>query len=380
MSKPWWKAQATGEGTGELLLYGDIGDGWWTDNNAKDFIKSIKDLGDLKSLTIRINSYGGDVFAGQAIYSFLKSISAEKVVRVDGIAASIASVVAMAGDRVVVPKNAMVMIHNPWSFAGGEAKDMRKVADLLDKLRDQIALVYSDKTGKDLDELRSLMDEETWMTGEEAVDMGFADETGEEIQVAASARGGVFRLTSKAGAAVAKLEDLRKFKNKDVLQALYPNADFADEETAPEEGGPEIPPPGGEDEDKEVEGMDLDELRAKYPELCAALEAEGAKGERSRLQALDELCEPGIEDVIFKAKYEEPRDARDCALDILKAKRASDSLKNREKDAAVLDGVKPGTGDMPSADDRDREALMANVRKFSAGARASARTSVKGVA
>lgn len=380
MSKPWWKAQATGEDTGELLLYGDIGDGWWTDNNAKEFIKSIKALGELKSLTIRINSYGGDVFAGQAIYSFLKSISAEKVVRVDGIAASIASVVAMAGDRVVVPKNAMVMIHNPWSFAGGEAKDMRKVADLLDKLRDQIALVYADKTGKDLDELRSLMDEETWMTGEEAVDMGFADETGEEIQVAASARGGVFRLTSKAGAAVAKLEDLRKFKNKDVLQALYPNADFADEETAPEEGGPEIPPPGGEDEDKEVEGMDLDELRAKYPELCAALEAEGAKGERSRLQALDELCEPGIEDVIFKAKYEEPRDARDCALDILKAKRASDSLKNREKDAAVLDGVKPGTGDMPSADDRDREALMANVRKFSAGARASARTSVKGVA
>lgn len=116
----------------------------------------------------------------------LKRHKAHVNVYIDGLAASIASVVAMAGDKVIMPKNAMMMIHNPWTIAIGNAEDFRKLADDLDQIRESIVEAYKRKTILDEDEIKELMDDETWLTAEECKEYGFADELEEEKEIAAS--------------------------------------------------------------------------------------------------------------------------------------------------------------------------------------------------
>ncbi|ADK13437.1 head maturation protease, ClpP-related [Clostridium ljungdahlii] len=201
---------------GELLLYGDISDStWWGDEiTPKNFKEELDSLGDIKTLNVYINSGGGDVFAGQAIYSMLKRHSATVNVYVDGLAASIASIIAMAGDSVKMPKNAMLMVHNPWSYAMGNAKDFRKLADDLDKVRESMISVYEDKTGMEKESIVELLDAETWMTAEEAVEFGFADEIEEEKQVAASLNNRIFAIN---GLKV----DITKYKNLQVNKIQF---------------------------------------------------------------------------------------------------------------------------------------------------------------
>jgi len=191
-NKKFWeiKAAADSDDTGEVYIYGDIVPYKWLDGDvtAADFAKDLKALGDIKTLNIYINSCGGSVFEGQAIYSILKRHSAEKNIYVDGIAASIASLIAMAGDNIYMPANAMMMIHNPWGFAMGNAQEMRKMADDLDKIREAMIPAYLNKTGEKLteDKLVELLDAETWLTGQECVDYGLCDELLEEKKIAAS--------------------------------------------------------------------------------------------------------------------------------------------------------------------------------------------------
>ena len=131
-------------------------------------------------IDLRINSGGGDVFEGNAMYSLLESYKAREGnsidVYVDGIAASIASVIAMAGDNVYMSANALMMVHNPWTpAAAGGSNDLRDMASVLDKIRDTIVTVYEAKTGMDRETLGAMMDEETWFSATEAVTYGFAD-------------------------------------------------------------------------------------------------------------------------------------------------------------------------------------------------------------
>ncbi len=170
------------------MLYGEIAnETWWGDEvTPKDFKKELDNLGDIDTLNVYINSPGGDVFAGQAIHSMLKRHKAHVNVYIDGLAASIASVVAMAGDKVIMPKNAMMMIHNPWTIAIGNAEDFRKLADDLDQIRESIVEAYKRKTILDEDKIKELMDNETWLTAEECKEYGFADELEEEKEIAAS--------------------------------------------------------------------------------------------------------------------------------------------------------------------------------------------------
>lgn len=194
-SKFWsFKAAADDPKVGELLLYGVISSTtWWGDEiTPKQFKQDLDALGDIDELKVFINSDGGDVFAGQAIHSMLKRHKATVTVYIDGLAASIASVIAMAGDVVRMPRNAMIMVHNPWAFmfGGYNAEDLRKMANDLDKARESILVTYEDKTGMERDELIKLCDAETWLTAEEAVDKGFADEIEETKQVAASLSAG----------------------------------------------------------------------------------------------------------------------------------------------------------------------------------------------
>ena len=161
-----------------IYLYGDIVDyAWWNEDVSPEDIKTELSIADDASeIDVRINSGGGSVFAGMAIYSLLKSHKATINVYIDGIAASIASVIAMAGDNVYMHAGSMLMIHNPWTITMGDSNSLRKEADVLDKIRDSIIAIY--KTQSILDEkvIKKLVDKESWFTASEAKEMGFITE------------------------------------------------------------------------------------------------------------------------------------------------------------------------------------------------------------
>ncbi len=167
-------AAAEGSKDAEVFVYGDIG-GWWDGIQADEFAKEIAAL-DAETITVRLNSPGGVVFDGVAIYNALAQHKAKIVATVDGIAASIASVILMAADEIKIVEGAHVMIHKPWSLAMGDAEAMRKEADILDKLEAGIIDIYEARTGADRKQLADWVAAETWFSAKEAVDAGFADE------------------------------------------------------------------------------------------------------------------------------------------------------------------------------------------------------------
>lgn len=186
--KRFWEFKNMTDTSADLYIYGEISDySWWGDEvTPKQFADDLQEVKNVDILNVRINSVGGDVFAAHAIYSLLKSCKAQVIVYIDGLAASAATIIMMAGDKICMPANAMIMIHNPWTYARGSAKDLEKSIEILEKVKDSIILAYQAKTGLDKEELSALMDEETWMTGQEAFDRGFIDELVDNVQVAAS--------------------------------------------------------------------------------------------------------------------------------------------------------------------------------------------------
>lgn len=158
----------------DLYFYGDIVSDWWGAwTDADQYPEAIRDFlkeQDGKALNIYINSAGGSVFAGIAIYNMLLRHKGFKTVYVDGMAASIASVIALAGDRVIIPSNAFIMIHKPWSYAEGNANDLRKMAEELDAVESGIMNVYKDHIvdGVDMADIQKMVENETWLNGEEA--------------------------------------------------------------------------------------------------------------------------------------------------------------------------------------------------------------------
>lgn len=178
---------AKGNKRGEILIYEDVGEGWFGGVSAKQFSEDLKALGEITDLDIRINSYGGDVFDGLAIYNQLVAHKARKVVHVDGVAASIASIIAMSGDDIRIAENAWMMIHDAWGMAIGNAADLRRQADLLESVTDKLAGVYVARTNIGLDAVRVLMAEETWLSAGDAIDKGFATTIVENQRMAAHA-------------------------------------------------------------------------------------------------------------------------------------------------------------------------------------------------
>jgi len=161
---------------GEIYLYGPIGADWFGEGvSAKMFSDDLKKMGAVSAIDVRINSEGGDVFAGKAMYSLLKEHKAKVVVHIDGLAASAASFIAMAGDEIEISDGAFVMIHDAYGGARGRAKDLRDYADLLDSVNASLVDTYVDRTKNDAATIKKWMDEETWMVGKDAVARGFAD-------------------------------------------------------------------------------------------------------------------------------------------------------------------------------------------------------------
>lgn len=197
LGKRFWRVQAatdsTGSKIGELYIYGGIYGERWADEDVTPAIirDELAALGPLDVLHVYINSPGGDPWAAHAIYNLLRRHASEKIVHIDGVAASAASVVAMAGDRVVMPPNSMMMIHKAWTLAIGNADDLREVADVMDRIDESLVMAYEQKTGLERERIRKMLAVETWMTAEEAVELGFADELDQSRAVAASLRGQV---------------------------------------------------------------------------------------------------------------------------------------------------------------------------------------------
>lgn len=170
----------------EIYLYGIIGADWFGDGvTAKKFADDLKALGNVKTIDLRINSEGGSVFDGKAMYSLLIEHKAKVITHIDGLAASAASFIAMAGDEIHIAEGGFVMIHNAWMFSMGDAKEMRRTADLLDTVNGTILDVYAARTKGDKNKIAKMMDDETWMTAAEAVKNGFADKMVENMKVAA---------------------------------------------------------------------------------------------------------------------------------------------------------------------------------------------------
>ena len=354
MTKMMWQVNAKSETEAEILLYDDIGKYWG--KSAKDFVRAINDLGDITSISLRINSTGGDVWEAQAMYNYLRTHKAQKIVRIDGIAASAASVVAMAGDKIIMPTNALMMIHNPWTFAWGESSELLKTVEMLDKVRDTIAAVYIARTELDYEQIKSMMDEETWMSADEALSLGFCDETDAPIEISACARSlndgdvtwktavGEARfsreLAAKMPAAAQKVRLILTEPGREaVISARIPQNTIKTKE------------------ESILDIKNVTDLEKAYPALVAEIretEAEagikagkeiGVQAERERLKALDSLMGVGRDAIIAKAKYDEPKDARDIAIELLQASKNAEALEARKQDASEINAaLQPNTG------------------------------------
>ena len=186
-NRNWYQIKAQGH-TAEILIYDFIGEDFFGGGvTAKGLIDELNALKDITELNVRINSPGGDVFDGIAIHNALQRHKATVNVHIDGLAASIASIIAMAGDTIIMAENALMMIHNPHGFAIGDAAEMRKTGDLLDKAKESLVNTYESRVGENTSrtEIETMMDEETWFTAQEAVESGFADEIGNAVKIAA---------------------------------------------------------------------------------------------------------------------------------------------------------------------------------------------------
>jgi len=183
MKNSWYRIQAK-DNEAEVLIYDEIG---FFGVSAKDFINDFQKISPDATINLRINSPGGEVFDGLAIFNLIRAHKGEVITTIDGLAASMASAIALAGNKVIMPENAYMMIHNPWGIAIGDAQDMADMADFLEKLNGTLANIYVKKSGKEQDEIRNLMDQETWLTAAEAKDLGLADEVSEAKKLAARA-------------------------------------------------------------------------------------------------------------------------------------------------------------------------------------------------
>jgi ATP-dependent Clp endopeptidase proteolytic subunit ClpP len=212
----WFSIKAGAE-RAEVLIYDEIGL-WGV--TAAEFVDQINSL-NVKAIDLRLNTPGGSVFDGNAIYNAIKRHPADVTVHIDGLAASMGSVIALAGDHVKMAANALYMIHNPWTIALGDAKEMRATADVLDKLRDGLIGTYEAKTGMAREEIIAAMDAETWYSADEAKAGGFVDEitNAKETKASTAFKAAVARFKNPPEIVEPQAEDDAQAKHDIALEA-----------------------------------------------------------------------------------------------------------------------------------------------------------------
>lgn len=383
--KFWNVISKEDEDSAEITMYGEVCSSqprdWWTGEaiegqyiTPEGFAEDLATIRNKTEVFIKINSCGGDLYTGIAIHNALKGLTGHKTVIVEGIAASAASIIACAGDDVQVYPGSIIMIHGVAAlfYDYMMMDDLKKAVKSFDASERAMAEIYHAKTGIAVDKLRSMMSSETWMTGNEAVEKGFADtllgQEGEpEIQLSADKR-----MLLVAGIR----HDVRAFHN------VPKNIPVIKETKA------EPVTAGYKNKLEEVTLMTEQELRAQYPELVASIEkataekarTEATAAERERLKAIESI-EPMIGDrsLIENAKYgEHPLDAAQLALLSYQqeAKLKAAALDKLDKDAkasgasAVSGQPNSGNAIDNGAEDAQSIANMVNAYKSLKGGNA----------
>jgi len=380
----FWRFENTASNNTEatLFIYGDIMTYDWGEWNFPDdvvpnkFKDELNALGDVGTINVRINSGGGSVFGAYAIMNLLKTHNAEIIVHIDGIAASAATLIAMAGDKIIAALGSVFMVHLPSTMAWGNANDIQKTIVVLNTITETMVDVYHAKTGIDKEQLRQMIEADTWLTGKEAHEKGFVDEV-EDMEVEA------YVSDDRATAFFNGINvDLGTFRNKERFVAMLPSKPTA--RPQPENMQPETTKAPIIKNQKEESIMTLAELQAKHPNLYAeainagvAQEkvtsevaiatarkegcAEGVTAERKRIKEIDDLAMPGLEAITDKAKYETGITAAECAMEIIKAQKekGTNYLTNAKADAKEVENV-PASG-APIDGDAEEEAILAEL-------------------
>ena len=218
----WFQIQAKANDTAEIQIYDRVGKTWDGKGvGAKDFIDSLKALGNVGTINVHINSPGGNVFDGVAVHNALKNHKATVNAHIDGIAASIASVIAMAANKIIMPSNAMMMIHDPSGGVVGTSADMRKMADTMDKIAESLVTSYADKTRQSRDKVKAMMADETWMSAHDALALGFADEVSAPVQMAAHYDLSAYKNAPRIFSSIQTPSEVQKMKfNVDDLKGM----------------------------------------------------------------------------------------------------------------------------------------------------------------
>ena len=306
------------EKSAELILYGSIGsDEYWDDISDKAFKQDIENLGDVENIILHINSPGGSVFSAVAIANTLKNHKAKITANIDGLAASAATIITSACDIVKMPKNALFMVHNPITFAYGNNQDMQKTLEMLDKVKDSIIETYLNKAKTDRETLSELMDNETWMSAEEAKEYGFIDEILDE-NVEKEVIENKLIINNMAF-------DISRFKNFKEKKNQEPRViNISVNSTgSPEEIADKFRDILNSTENQKNEGgnMTLEELKNKFPELYNQIFNEGKEAgitkERERMREIDNLDVSNYSELVENAKYNEPVEASVLAVNIL---------------------------------------------------------------
>jgi len=301
--KPWYEINAKTDKEADILIYEQIGTDPWTGEGigAKQFIMELNAL-KVARINLHINSPGGNVFEGNTIYNALKAHKAKKHVKIDGLAASIASVIAMAGDTIEMPENAMMMIHKASGLTFGNADDMLKMATALEKVDDGIVSTYHGRGKLDRKRIADLMGAETWITAAEAVEYGLADTITEKQTLQNCFNGNL----------------MGRFKN------------------VPDQYKQAAQPVNNAKETKPME-ITMAFLNEKHPDLVdqikteateAALEqgraegrTQGAEKERDRIRAVEAQLIPGHEDLIAQLKFDGETTGEQAAVKVLQAEK-----------------------------------------------------------
>ena len=306
------------EKSAELILYGSIGsDEYWDDISDKAFKQDIENLGDVENITLHINSPGGSVFSAVAIANTLKNHKAKITANIDGLAASAATIITSACDTVRMPKNALFMVHNPITFAYGNNQDMQKTLEMLNKVKNSIIETYLNKAKTDKETLSELMDNETWMSAEEAKEYGFVDEILNE-----SVEKEVIENKLIINNMAFDISRFKNFKEKKNQEPRVINISV-NSTGSPEEIADKFRDILNSTENQKNEGgnMTLEELKNKFPELYNQIFNEGKEAgitkERERMREIDNLDLSNYSELVENAKYNEPVEASVLAVNIL---------------------------------------------------------------
>lgn len=327
-NKFWNFIPAAGNKPPELLLYGAISSqqSWWEDRvTPGKFNEELAALGDVSEIIVRINSGGGDVFAANAIFTRLKDCSAKITVKIDGWAASAATIIAMAGDTIKIAKNGVFMIHDPamtvWDTF--TAEEFEKMAEELKVIKQSIVNTYAMKSGRDAQDIEQLMSVETWWTGEDAVSNGFCDEIMFD-DVSTAVENSSYVVVNSVSLDVSEYKTLpRSLFNSPKNPGCFTNKSAA------------------KTQKKEEQNMatntsitTVEALTAEYPDLVAKIVSNAKEEERARIKDIKETALNGFEDIVEDAMFEHPVSAAEVALKIVneQKKQGGNYLTNRDAD------------------------------------------------